>query len=80
MGTEAGAVTMFKRWIMALRRMLAGGAPTTTEAEITPAMVEAGAAAFNDFDSRFEDVEDAVCEIYRAMVAAKIKEAAPIPI
>jgi hypothetical protein len=45
-----------------------------TEIEITPAMIEAGRSAFCDFDSRFEDVEDAVREIYWAMAAAAIKE------
>lgn len=36
--------------------------------EITPAMIEAGADAFCTFDERFEDVEDVVPRIYRAIV------------
>jgi hypothetical protein len=44
---------------------------TSVEIEITPAMIAAGRVAFNGFDSRFEDTEDAVRDIYVAMVLAK---------
>lgn len=41
------------------------------EIEITPAMTEAGLLAFSEYDDRFEGEEEAVANIYRAMVMAK---------
>ena len=60
---------------------MAGIANATTDAEdceieITPEMIEAGAAAFDfvvDFDSAGEGSPDWVVDIYRAMEAARVK-------
>ncbi len=42
------------------------GAPET-EIEITPEMIQAGAEAFTEYDSRFEDVKTAAVRVYLAM-------------
>jgi hypothetical protein len=41
------------------------------EIEITPEMIEAGASALFDHDSRFEGEEEAVARIFRAMIMAR---------
>lgn len=42
---------------------------TVPEIEITPEMIEAGTLELAGFNQDFESDEDAVCRIYRAMVA-----------
>jgi hypothetical protein len=46
------------------------GAPVR-EVEITPAMMEAGILAYVSYDSRFEELEDVVTRVYRAMEAVR---------
>ena len=48
----------------------AAGAPEA-DIEITPAMIEAGLEARASWDSRFEEIEGLVIEIYEAMERAK---------
>jgi hypothetical protein len=43
------------------------------EIEITPAMIRAGVIALSEFDDRFEGEEEAVVDIFRAMVTAKVR-------
>jgi hypothetical protein len=39
----------------------------TDKIEVSPEMIRAGALAFVSYDPRFEEVEEVVCRIYRAM-------------
>ena len=41
-----------------------------SETEITPEMIEAGAAAFSEYDPMFDNSESMAIEIFRAMVKA----------
>lgn len=43
------------------------------EIEITPKMIAAGLKAFYIFDSRFDDDETAVINIFRAMVSQSVR-------
>jgi hypothetical protein len=42
----------------------------STGVEITPEIIEAGVRAFVDFDPRFQNEEECVTAVYRAMQAA----------
>lgn len=44
------------------------------DAEATPEMMAAGRDAFLSYDSRFEDIEDAVRRVWDRMVAAMLKD------
>lgn len=46
-------------------------APDCGEIEVTPEMIEAGAAELADYDERFEFREDAVMRIFLAMCDAR---------
>jgi len=46
------------------------GAKVWTEADITPAMMDAGMRAYNDYDSRVEDPEGRAIRVFLAMAAA----------
>jgi hypothetical protein len=41
------------------------------EIEVTPEMLKAGALELAGYDSEFENIEEAVARLYRAMVRAK---------
>jgi hypothetical protein len=48
----------------------AAGAPEE-EIEITPEMIKAGILAYVSYDSRFEELEDVVPRVYKAMEAVR---------
>lgn len=45
------------------------------ESDVTGRMIQAGKSEYFSFDSRFEDLEDALTRIWRAMEAARLKNA-----
>jgi hypothetical protein len=50
---------------------LPAGAPETAEIEITPEMIEAGILAYLKHDSRFDDDNEAVRQVFLAMMRAR---------
>lgn len=50
-----------------------------SEADVTPAMIEAGADEFYSYDSRYEDVGDVVRRIWIAMAVVRNRLSAPSP-